>query len=67
MKHVFLIISLLISILPFFSKVFEKIMANYIKDFIDENNLLYEKQFGFRKAHSYNYYIDREGFQSTRY
>ena len=46
-----------ISVLPFFSKIFEKIMANYVIDFIEEHNLLYNKQFGFRKAHSTSHAI----------
>ena len=41
-----------ISILPFFSKVFEKIVHKYIVEFLDDNNILYEYQFGFRKHHS---------------
>ena len=46
-----------ISILPFFSKIFEKIIANHIMDFLDTNNILYDKQFGFRKSHSTNHAI----------
>ena len=41
-----------ISILPFFSKVFEKIVHKYIVEFLDDNNIVYEYQFGFRKHHS---------------
>ena len=41
-----------ISILPFFSTVFEKIVHKYIVEFLDDNNILYEYQFGFRKHHS---------------
>ena len=40
-----------ISILAFFSKVFEKIVHKYI-EFLDDNNILYEYQFVFRKHHS---------------
>ena len=46
-----------ISILPFFSKIFEKIMASHIMDFLDTNNILYDKQFGFRKSHSTSHAI----------
>ena len=41
-----------ISVLSFFSKVFEKVMYNHLIDFIDENNILSKHQFGFRKNHS---------------
>ena len=41
-----------ISILPFLSKVFEKIMSNYIIEIMEENKLFYKSQFGFRKKHS---------------
>ena len=41
-----------ISILPFFSKVFEKLMYNRLIDFIEKHQLLYQYQFGFRKNHS---------------
>ena len=46
-----------ISILPFFSKVFEKIVANHVIEFLDKHNVLYEKQFGFRKCHSTSHAI----------
>ena len=46
-----------ISMLPFFSKIFEKIMASHIMDFLDTNNILYDKQFGFRKSHSTSHAI----------
>ena len=41
-----------ISILPFFSNFFEKILSNHLLNFIDTNNILYDNQFGFRKNHS---------------
>ena len=41
-----------ISVLPFFSKIFEKIISNHLLNFIDTNNILYDNQFGFRKNHS---------------
>ena len=46
-----------ISVLPFFSKIFEKLMSNYLIDFIDNHNILYNKQFGFRKFHSTSHAI----------
>ena len=41
-----------ISVLSFFSKIFEKIIYKYVLDFFDDNNILYDHQFGFRKHHS---------------
>ena len=46
-----------ISVLSFFSKVFEKIMYNHVIDFINTNNLLSKQQFGFRKHHSTNHAV----------
>ena len=44
-----------ISLLSNLSKVFERIMYNRIEHFLDENNILYDLQFGFRKKHSTNH------------
>ena len=41
-----------IFVLSFFSKVFEKIVYNHVLDFIDDNNVLYDYQYGFRHSHS---------------
>ena len=41
-----------ISILPTLSKIFEKLIHTRIYHFLDENQVLYNYQFGFRKAHS---------------
>ena len=41
-----------ISLLPFFLKVFERLMYIRLIDFIEKHRLLYEYQFGFRKSHS---------------
>ena len=41
-----------ISVLPIFSKILEKIMYNRIYSYIDKNNLLYSRQFGFQKKTS---------------
>ena len=46
-----------ISVLPYFSKIFEKVMFTYVIEFLDENNILYEYQFGFRKNHSTSHAI----------
>ena len=41
-----------ISILSFYSKVFEKLMYNKLYNFIETNDILYAHQFGFRRGHS---------------
>ena len=41
-----------ISILPSFSKVFERLMYNRLLSFLDKNNVLFRNQFGFRANHS---------------
>ena len=41
-----------ISILPAFSKLFEKVMYNRLINFLNLHNILYSKQFGFRNNHS---------------
>ena len=40
-----------ISILPAFSKLLEKIIANKLVKFLEENKMIYEHQYGFRKQH----------------
>ena len=46
-----------ISILPFFYKIYEKIIYNHIINFLTVNDILYDKQFGFRKGHATNHAI----------
>ena len=41
-----------ISLLPNIGKVFEKVLATQIKLYLEENNLLYFRQYGFRNGHS---------------
>ena len=41
-----------VSVLPVFSKLLERLMYERITEFIDENEVLYNLQFGFRKNHS---------------
>ena len=41
-----------VSVLPCFSKIFERLGFNRCMAYIDKNNLLNEKQFGFRPNHS---------------
>ena len=47
-----------ISTLPVFSKIFEKILYKRIYSFLVAKNILYEKQFGFRKDHSTSHAIN---------
>ena len=46
-----------ISVLPFFSKKNEKIVATYIIEFLEDNSVFYNYQFGFRKSHSTSHAI----------
>ena len=41
-----------VSVLPCFSKILERLVFNRCMNYIDKNNLLNEKQFGFRPNHS---------------
>ena len=41
-----------ISILPFFSEMFQHLMYNRLLDYVNANNILYPNQFGFREKHS---------------
>ena len=43
-----------VSILPVFSKIFERISYNRLYSFITQNNLLYKYQFGFKKHYGTN-------------
>lgn len=43
-----------ISLLPVFSKILEKVMYKRIYCFLENNNLLYKSQYGFRSKHSTN-------------
>ena len=47
-----------ISTLPIFSKIFEKLIYTRIYDFLVAKNVLYEKQFGFRRNHSTSHAIN---------
>ncbi|XP_065642242.1 uncharacterized protein LOC136073893 [Hydra vulgaris] len=40
------------SVLPCFSKLLERIMYNRLNSYLTVNNMLYNKQFGFKKNHS---------------
>ena len=41
-----------ISVWPCFSKILERIMYNRLYEYLNQNNILYSKQFGFRGGHS---------------
>ena len=41
-----------ISLLPIFSKIFEKLIHSRLTAFFEKHEVLYHKQFGFRKRHS---------------
>ena len=41
-----------ISLLPVFSKIFEKVIYKRMFQYLTENNMIYERQFGFRENHS---------------
>ena len=41
-----------VSVLPVFSKIFEKLMFNRLLSFINKYDILYKLQFGFRPGHS---------------
>ena len=46
-----------ISILLYFSKILERIMYNRVSLYLTENDLLYNKQFGFQTGHSTDHTI----------
>ena len=46
-----------ISLLPVFSKIFEKIIFTRMCSFLEKNKLIYDHQFGFRAKHSTNHAI----------
>ena len=41
-----------ISVLPYFPKILERLMYNRLYKYLKENNILYEKQFGFQSGYS---------------
>lgn len=41
-----------ISLLPVFSKIFEKLIHARVTSFLDKHDVIYHKQYGFRKRHS---------------
>ena len=55
-----------VSILPTFSKVFERLMYNRLYAFINDNNILYKYQFGFRQKYATNIADDTSAFYSDK-
>ena len=47
-----------ISILPIFSKIYEKLIHKRLNSFFEKHNILYEGQFGFRKGRSTNHALN---------
>ena len=47
-----------ISVLPIFGKIFEKVLYNRLYSFFMSKNVIYNKQFGFRKKHSTGHAIN---------
>ena len=43
--------------LPFLSKIFERVIANHVTDYLEESNILNDNQFGFRRNHSTSHAI----------
>ena len=46
-----------ISVLPCFSKTLERIMYNRLQKYLKDQNILYDKQFGFQTGHSIDHAI----------
>ena len=46
-----------ISLLSVFSKLLEKLMASRLTSFLENNNIFFENQFGFRSNHSTDYAV----------
>ena len=62
-----------ISVLPCFSKMLEQIMYNRLQKYLKDQNILYDKQFGFRTGHSTEHAIAElvdqiyEAFEKNEY
>ena len=62
-----------ISLLPTISKLLEKIMYNRTYEFLDEHNIFFKSQYGFRKKHSFEHAITEligeicKGFESNKH
>ena len=47
-----------VSTLPIFSKIYEKLLYNRLYSFFAANNIIYNKQFGFRRNHSTSHAVN---------
>jgi hypothetical protein len=47
-----------VSVIPIFSKIFEKLLYSRIYSFLTAMNVIYDKQFGFRKNHSTSHAVN---------
>ena len=47
-----------VSVIPILSKIFEKIIYQRLYSFLTANNIIYDKQFGFRKNHSTSHAVN---------
>ena len=47
-----------ISMLPIFGKIFEKLIYSRLYNFLISKNVIYDKQFGFRKNHSTSHAVN---------
>ena len=62
-----------ISVLPCFSKMLERIMYNRLQKYLKDQNILYDKQFGFQTGHSTEHAIAQlvdqiyEAFEKNEY
>ena len=62
-----------ISLLPCFSKMLERIMCNRLQKYLKDQNILYDKQFGFQTGHSTDHAIAQlvdqtyEAFEKNKY
>ena len=62
-----------ISVLPCFSKMLERIMYSRLQKYLKDQNVLYDKQFGFRTGHSTEHAIAQlvdqiyEAFEKNKY
>ena len=47
-----------VSVIPIFGKIFEKVIYNRLYSFFSAMNVIYDKQFGFRKNHSTTHVVN---------
>ena len=53
-----------ISVLPYISRIYERVICNHLMQYNNSNDILYDKQFGFRKGLSCHNNSSAEGIQS---